>query len=87
MVAVFVREDLSFRRFTHFEGRDLSTIRLRVDSDDRARVYACLDKSHSGNSETDQLMEHIQSAVDDMLSQIPSAEIALLGEFNAHNAS
>ena len=32
-------------------------------------------------------MEHIQSAIDDMLSQIPSAEAVILGDFNAHNAS
>ena len=41
-VSVFVWEDLSLRRLAHFEGRVLSIIWLRVDSNGRARVYACL---------------------------------------------
>ena len=32
-------------------------------------------------------MEHMQSALDDMLSQIPSAEVIILSDFNGHNAS
>ena len=71
-VAVFIREDLIFRRLAHFEGRDLSIIWLRVDSDDRARVYTCLYRSHNGNAETDLLMEHIQSAIDDILLLLPT---------------
>ena len=71
-VAVFVREDLSFRRLANFEDRDLSSIWLRIDSDDRARVYAYLYRSHSGNAETDRLMEHIQLAIDDMLLPLRS---------------
>ena len=32
-------------------------------------------------------MEHMQLAIDDMLSQILSAEIVILGDFNPHNAN
>ena len=32
-------------------------------------------------------MKHIQSAIDDMLSQTPSAEVVIFGDFNAHNDS
>ena len=32
-------------------------------------------------------MEHLQSAIDDMLSQILSAEILILGDSNAHSTS
>ncbi|CAH1642075.1 unnamed protein product [Spodoptera littoralis] len=67
-------------------GRDLSTLWLRVDNDDHPRVYACLYRSHSGDSETDRLMDHIQAAVDLVQGQISSAEVVLLGDFNAHHA-
>ena len=38
-------------------------------------------------AETDRLIKHIQSAIDDMLPQMPSAEVVILGDFDAHNAS
>ncbi|XP_045541897.1 uncharacterized protein LOC123723363 [Papilio machaon] len=72
----------------HFllEGRDLSVLWLRVDSDDHPRVYACLYRSHGGNTDTDQLMELVQMGTDSVLEQIPSAEVVVLGDFNAHHA-
>ena len=84
---MFLLTVLHFRRLANFEDRDLSTFRFRIDSNDRVRVYICLYRTYSANTETDQLMEHLQSAIDDMLSQIPSAEVVILGDFNAHNGS
>ncbi|XP_045541428.1 uncharacterized protein LOC123722911 [Papilio machaon] len=85
-VCVYVREDICSRRLSLLEGRDLSLLWLRVDGDDHPRVYACLYRSHSGNAETDRLMEQVQTATDSVLAQIPSAEIVVLGDFNAHHA-
>ncbi|XP_050682320.1 uncharacterized protein LOC126977512 [Leptidea sinapis] len=85
-VCVYVREDICCRRLGNFEGRDLSTLWLRVDLDDRVRIYACVYRSHSGNAETDHLMGCVQAAIDVVLAQIPSAEIVVLGDFNGHNA-
>lgn len=84
-VCVYVREDICFRRLVSTEGKDLSYLWLRVDCDDHPRVYACLYRSHSGNAETDRLLEHIQTTTDSMLQRIPSAEIVILGDFNAHH--
>ncbi|CAG4949277.1 unnamed protein product [Colias eurytheme] len=56
------------------------------DCDDHPRIYACLYRRHSGNDETDQLIEHIQVTIDVLLQKIPSAEIVVLGDFNAHHA-
>ncbi|VVC88102.1 unnamed protein product [Leptidea sinapis] len=85
-VCVYVREDVCSRRLSFLEGQDLSIIWLRVDCDDHPRIYACLYRSHSGNAETDRLLEHIQMATDTVLEQIPTAEIVFLGDFNAHHA-
>ncbi|XP_013175252.1 PREDICTED: uncharacterized protein LOC106123457 [Papilio xuthus] len=85
-VCVYVREDVCSRRLSLLEGRDLSLLWLRVDGDVHPRVYACLYRSHSGNAETDRLMEQVQTATDSVLAQIPSAEIVVLGDFNAHHA-
>ncbi|XP_045500113.1 uncharacterized protein LOC123697614 [Colias croceus] len=84
-VCAFIRNDICFRRLACLEGRDLSILWLRVDCDDHPRVYACLYRSHSGNDETDRLIDHIQLTADNMLNQIPSAEIVVLGDFNAHH--
>ncbi|XP_045541866.1 uncharacterized protein LOC123723329 [Papilio machaon] len=85
-VCVYVRDDVCSRRLSLLEGKDLSILWLRVDSDDHPRVYACLYRSHSGNAEIDRLMEQVQTATDSVLEQIPSAEIVVLGDFNAHHA-
>ncbi|XP_063540969.1 uncharacterized protein LOC134749894 [Cydia strobilella] len=85
-VCVYVRDDISFRRLNNLEGRDLSTLWLRIDNDHHPRVYSCLYRSHSGDAETDRLIEQIQTAADSVQQQIPSAEIIVLGDFNAHNA-
>ncbi|CAG4968326.1 unnamed protein product [Parnassius apollo] len=85
-VCVYVRDDICSRRLGRLEGSDLSILWLRVDSDDHPRVYGCLYRSHSGNAETDRLFDHVQMAADSLLQQIPSAEVVILGDFNAHHA-
>ena len=85
-VCVYVGEDICVSRLGSLEGRDLSIIWLRVDCDDHPRVYACVYRSHSGNSETDRLIEHMQMVADSVLEQMPSVEIVILGDFNAHHA-
>ncbi|XP_013143050.1 PREDICTED: uncharacterized protein LOC106106938 [Papilio polytes] len=85
-VCVYIRGDICSRRLAHLEGRDLSVLWLRVDSDDHPRVYACLYRSHGGNTDTDQLMELVQMGTESVLEQIPSAEVVVLGDFNAHHA-
>ncbi|CAF4954300.1 unnamed protein product [Pieris macdunnoughi] len=85
-VCVYVREDICSRRLGTLEGRDLSNLWLRVDCDDHPRFYACLYRSHSGNDETNRLIEHIQTATDSLLERVPTAEIVIHGDFNAHHA-
>ncbi|XP_045509327.1 uncharacterized protein LOC123704883 [Colias croceus] len=85
-VCVYAREDICCRRLGNLEGIDLSLLWLRVDCDNQPRVYACLYRSHSGNTETDRLIEKIQTSIDILLQKIPTIEIVVLGDFNAHHA-
>ncbi|CAG4935338.1 unnamed protein product [Colias eurytheme] len=86
-VCVYARDDICCRRLGVLEGNNnLSILWLRVDCDDHPRIYACLYRRHSGNNETDQLIEHIQDTIDLLLQKNPSAEIVVLGDFNAHHA-
>ena len=71
-VAVSIRENLSFRQLSG----SVLTPKVVV------RLYACLYRSHSGNAGADGLMEHMQSAIDHMLSQISfllTTEVMILG--------
>ncbi|XP_045492437.1 uncharacterized protein LOC123691896 [Colias croceus] len=78
-------EDICYRRIKNLVNSNLSTLWLRIDCDDHPRVYACVYRLHSGDAETDRLMEHLQITADAALEQIPSAEIIVLGDFNAHH--
>ncbi|CAK1584631.1 unnamed protein product [Parnassius mnemosyne] len=82
---VYVREDICFGRPGSLEGTDLSYLWLHVVSDDHPRVYGCLYRSHSSNADTDRLIDHVQMAADSVLRQVSSAEIVILGDFNAHH--
>ncbi|CAH4030153.1 unnamed protein product [Pieris brassicae] len=48
-VCVYVREDICSRRLGSLEGRDLSSLWLRVDCDDHPRFYACLFPARRGS--------------------------------------
>lgn len=84
-VCMFVRDDICCRRIDSLEERDLSLIWARVDLGGRTHIYACLYRSHSGDTETDRLFGHVQRGIDDILQRLPSAEVTVLGDFNGHH--
>ncbi|XP_026318656.1 ionotropic receptor 75a-like [Hyposmocoma kahamanoa] len=47
--------------------------------------YSLEYKSHSGDSETDRLLRCVQKGLDEILQQLPSVEVLILGDFNAHH--
>ncbi|XP_062528539.1 uncharacterized protein LOC134200191 [Bombyx mori] len=83
-VCVFVRADVCCRRLRSLEQRDLSLLWLRVDHGGCTRVYACLYRSHSSDAGS-ALIEHVQEGTNRVLEQYPSAEVVVLGDFNAHH--
>ncbi|XP_061717541.1 uncharacterized protein LOC133525263 isoform X2 [Cydia pomonella] len=84
-VCMYARQEICCRRLHAFEDRDLSVLWVRVDYSGHTRVYACLYRSHSGNTETTRLFEHLHLTADKLLEQYPSAELVILGDFNAHH--
>lgn len=85
-VCMYIREDICCRRLLSFEDRDLSVLWARVDYGGHTRIYACLYRSHSGDRETRRLFEHLQLTTDKVLEQYLSAELVILGDFNAHHS-
>ncbi|KAJ0180875.1 hypothetical protein K1T71_002960 [Dendrolimus kikuchii] len=84
-VCMYVRSDICCRRLGSLEDRDLSILWTRVDCSGHTRFCACLYRSHSGDSEADRLFGHVQETTDSLLQQHPSAEVLVLGDFNAHH--
>lgn len=91
-VCMYIRGDICCRRLNSLEDKDLSIMWIRVDYGGTIRVYACLYRSHRGelrerekNVATTQFFERIQEGTDTVLQQFPSAEVIVLGDFNAHH--
>lgn len=84
-VCMYIKGDICYHRLHSLEVSDLSVLWARVDYSSCSRVYACLYRSHSGDAESARLFEHIQWATDRVLEQYPTAELVILGDFNAHH--
>ena len=84
-VCMYVREDICCRRLQGLEEGDLSVLWARVDYGGHTKIYACLYRSHSGDTDTARLFQHLQLATDKVLEQYPTAELVILGDFNAHH--
>ncbi|CAF4927155.1 unnamed protein product [Pieris macdunnoughi] len=70
------------RRLGTLESLDFCILWLRVDCDGQPRFYACLYRSNSGNAATDRVGRVRRFK----WLKVPSAEIVILGDFNAHHA-
>lgn len=70
-VYMFIQEDICRRRIQGREDQDLSVIILY--------------RSHGGNSDITRLFEHLQLMTDRLIEQVPSAELVVIGDFNAHH--
>lgn len=82
-VCIFVREDICSHRLGSFEDRKLSLSWARIDYEGHTYIYACLYRSHSGDSVIDRLIGYIHSKGSRRNpAAAPLAEV--LGDFNAH---
>ncbi|KAL0883669.1 hypothetical protein ABMA27_015794 [Loxostege sticticalis] len=48
-------------------------------------LYACVYRSHTGDRETTRLFEHLSEMADEAQRRYPTAQLVLLGDFNAHH--
>ncbi|KAL0829914.1 hypothetical protein ABMA28_003388 [Loxostege sticticalis] len=56
-----------------------------VDTGVESTLYACVYRSHTGDRETTRLFEHLSEMADEAQRRYPTAQLVLLGDFNAHH--
>ncbi|CAG4918768.1 unnamed protein product [Colias eurytheme] len=83
---VYVRDDICVLRLRHLEEPSFSVLWALVDTGCEKIVYACVYRSHSGNSETTRLFNYLCEAADHSQTLYPSAQLVVLGDFNACHA-
>lgn len=84
-VCLYVRSDVCCRRLRCMEDPSFSALWVHVDLGSLSRIYVCLYRSHNGDDETTRLFRYLSRATDDAQEQFPSAEMVVLGDFNAHH--
>ncbi|CAG4951785.1 unnamed protein product [Colias eurytheme] len=83
---VYVRDDICLLRLRHLEEPSFSVLWALVDTGCEKIVYACVYRSHSGNSETTRLFNYLSEAADRTQTLYPTAQLVFLGDFNACHA-
>ncbi|KAL0841463.1 hypothetical protein ABMA28_015145 [Loxostege sticticalis] len=84
-VCVYVRDDICCRRLRCFEDSGFSSMWVLVDTGVESTLYACVYRSHTGDRETTRLFEHLSEMADEAQRRYPTAQLVLLGDFNAHH--
>ncbi|CAH2090623.1 unnamed protein product [Euphydryas editha] len=84
-VCVYVRDDICIKRLKHLETSSYSILWVLVDTGQEKILYACVYRSHSGDVETTQLCDHLTLTADEARERYPSAQLVILGDFNAHH--
>ena len=82
---MYARDDICYRRLRNLEDSRFSTLWVLVDTGLDKIIYACVYRSHSGDLETTGLTQHLSEAADAAQQRYPSAQLVLLGDFNAHH--
>ncbi|XP_061724920.1 uncharacterized protein LOC133530879 [Cydia pomonella] len=84
-VCVYARDDICCRRLRCFEDPNFSTLWVLVDTGVEKILYGCIYRSHSGDRETTRLTEYLSEAAEAAQHKYPTAQLVLLGDFNAHH--
>ncbi|KAJ8722881.1 hypothetical protein PYW07_004061 [Mythimna separata] len=84
-VCMCARDDICYRRLRNLEDSRFSTLWALVDTGLDKIIYACVYRSHSGDQETTGLTQHLSEAAEAAQQRYPSAQLVLLGDFNAHH--
>ncbi|XP_022838082.1 uncharacterized protein LOC111365117 [Spodoptera litura] len=84
-VCVYVRDGICYRRLRNLEDPSFSALWILVDIGMEKILYACVYRSHSGDLEATRLAQYLGEAADAARQAYPSAQLVLLGDFNAHH--
>ncbi|CAG4956470.1 unnamed protein product [Colias eurytheme] len=82
-VCAYVRDDICSQRLRHLEDHNFSVLWIMIETSSEQIVYSCVYRSHSGDSDTTRLFNYLSETVDTVQLRFPSAQIVLLGDFNA----
>ncbi|CAG4938916.1 unnamed protein product [Colias eurytheme] len=80
---VYIRDDVCAQRLLHLEDSKFSVLWIVVETKFDKTVYASVYRSHSGDMETTRLFDYLSETIDVVQLRFPSAQIVLLGDFNA----
>ncbi|XP_028164850.1 uncharacterized protein LOC114355981 [Ostrinia furnacalis] len=84
-VCIYARDDICIKRLKCLEVPGFSVIWVLVDTGLEKLLYACVYRSHSGDHETTRLFDYLSQSADKALARYPSAQLVILGDFNAHH--
>lgn len=84
-VCVYARDDICCRRLRNLEDSSFSTLWVLVDTGVEKILYCSVYRSHADNSETTRLFQHLSASAEVALQRYPSAQLVVLGDFNAHH--
>lgn len=84
-VCLYVRSDICCRRLRAYEDPEWSALWAHVALGSQTRIYVCIYRSHSGDLNTTRLFNYLDGALETAQRQYPSAELVVLGDFNAHH--
>ncbi|XP_045448146.1 uncharacterized protein LOC123656520 [Melitaea cinxia] len=84
-VCLYTRDDICCRRLRNLEDPNFSNLWVLVDTGVAKILYVCVYRSHSGDVETTRLMQHLSEAADAAQQRYPTAQLVMLGDFNAHH--
>ena len=82
---MYARDDICCRRLRNLEDPKFSVIWVLVDTGIEKILYAGVYRSHSGDRETTSLTDYLSVTADVAQQRFPSAQLVLLGDFNAHH--
>ena len=85
-VCVYVKSSLQASRVSVFDidADDFQILWLRFNLNGRQLFLASIYRSPNRQAD-DAFFEHLTSSVESIVSDFPSAEVVLLGDFNVHN--
>ncbi|KAJ0177088.1 hypothetical protein K1T71_007097 [Dendrolimus kikuchii] len=84
-VCLYTRDDVCYRRLRNLEDHRFSVLWTLVDTGMEKILYACVYRSHSGDQEMTRLTEYLCEAADAGQQKYPTAQLVILGDFNAHH--
>ncbi|XP_045450460.1 uncharacterized protein LOC123659256 [Melitaea cinxia] len=84
-VCLYARDDICCRRLRNLEDPSFSNLWVLVDTGVEKILYVCVYRSHSGDLETTRLIQHLSEAADAAQHRYPTAQLVMLGDFNAHH--